>query len=123
MAVEVTVRDLDAAVEVALSGVVDPALLGRLGEAVRAVAGPDRPTILNLDGLTLVDGDGYETLVGPLTRAGGFDGEVSVVCAHLAASEVLRRWGVSDFVPIYRSVDVALERARERVVVGGNSAD
>jgi anti-anti-sigma factor len=117
VAVEVTVRDLDGAIEVTLSGVVDAALLGRLGEAVRAVAGPDKPTILNLEGLSLLDGDGFDALVGPLSWTGGFDGEVSVVCAHPRAADELRRWGVNPSVPIYCSVDVAVARSRDRALV------
>ena len=116
MSVEVKVRDLGSAIEVALAGVVDRPLLDRLGEALKAVSGSDKPTIVNLDNLTLLDREGLDPPADRLSS--GFDGEVALVCRRTTSVEQLRRWGVDRMVPIHRSLDAALERAAlERAAV------
>ena len=53
MGIEVGLRDRSEALEVVLHRVADSAVLSELGGAVRAVVGPERTMVLDLNGLTL----------------------------------------------------------------------
>jgi anti-anti-sigma regulatory factor len=123
VAVEVSVRELNEAVEVSLSGVLDDDLMSRLGDSLKAaVASPGRATILNLDDVTLVSRAGVEALVAPLCGNDG-NGSVSVVCRRGSAAQLLRRWGLAQMVSIHHSLDDALAEVRRSTLARGDCAE
>jgi hypothetical protein len=110
MTIEVRLREWSEATEVMLSGVAEPGVLALMGEALGGVGRRDKPIILNLDELTLLDRGAFDALVHPLTPAGGFSAELAVVCGRPTGAELLRRWGLDREVRIYRTIDAALAR-------------
>jgi len=112
MGIEVSLRDRSEALEVILHGVADDALLSELGGAVRAVVGPERTTVLNLDGLTLVNPEALRALVEALVGDDQAKGSrVCLVCKRLTARGLLRRWKVTPDLAIYATLDSALAEA------------
>lgn len=73
--------------------------------ALRSVAEAS-PLVIDLDDLTIWRRAPFDALLEWI-RARGEDG-VAIVCRRPTARQLLRRWGVDQWVPLYESVDAAL---------------
>jgi hypothetical protein len=80
--IEVRLRESGDATEVILAGVADGCTLAQLAAAVREVATEDRPMILNLDDLTVLDREPFTAPMRPSIPPGGFSAELAVVCGE-----------------------------------------
>jgi hypothetical protein len=97
---EVTISERGETTEVVISGALNDQLLALIADAIRAVAQPNRPTVLNLDNATLADRNGIELLID----TAGWPGPLGVVCARPATIDLLRRWGVTRTVAVFPDV-------------------
>lgn len=106
MSLTVTNEVYDGVSVVRLGGAVDESVVERALTALRAAADAS-PLVIDLDDLTIWRKAPFDTLL-EWVRARGAD-SVAIVCRRPTARELLRRWGVEQWVPLFDSVDSVIE--------------
>lgn len=92
---------------IALDGGLDSDFADDLAPAVASAVRNAPAVVIDLDQVTLLDGEGLQRICE--TVDGASQGEQCLVASRLSGRLVLERWGVADRYPVFTSVADALQ--------------
>ena len=107
MDLTIQVSDASGAAVVSLAGQLGPDTAPALGKALDHLCGRARPVMVDLEGLSRIDGLGLSVLVQAFRRLREHDCALIVVAPPPGVRKVLNESGVEDFMPICRTLEEA----------------
>lgn len=102
-----TTRRPDGVTILSLEGPAGAALFSKLQTMVRACS--PQPVVLDITSLTIAGGDGFRQLTAFLHWSSETLGRVCLVCRRLSARRLLHRSGAAEAVPVFMTVEEAVE--------------
>jgi len=103
----IQVTDASGAAVVSVTGELGPETAPAFGKALDHLCGKARPVMVDLEGLTGIDGLGLSVLVQAFRRLRRHDCALIVVAPPPGVRKVMSASGVEDFMPICRTLDEA----------------
>jgi anti-sigma B factor antagonist len=110
--VDLTTRDCDGLVVVALRGELDLADAARVAAALAVVVAREPEIIVDLAGLEFIDSSGLAALARGRKLALLADGDLLLAAPQPRVRRVLTITRLIDVLPVYASVDEAARRTR-----------
>ena len=108
MSLRVSTQEIGGRLVLAFDGVLDVSSLPRLSDAFTRHLRPASTTVLDLDGITVLDDTAAGILLGAAARQRESGGTMVIVCTNPAIVDRLGRTGVGAAVSIASSVhDIA----------------
>jgi stage II sporulation protein AA (anti-sigma F factor antagonist) len=103
----IQVSDASGAAVVSVAGELGPDTAPAFGKALDHLCGKARPVMVDLEGLTRIDGLGLSVLVQAFRRLRDHECALIVVAPTPSVRKVMNASGVEDFMPICRTIDEA----------------
>jgi stage II sporulation protein AA (anti-sigma F factor antagonist) len=103
----IQVSDASGAAVVSVAGELGPKTAPAFGRALDHLCGKARPVMVDLEGLTAIDGLGLSVLVQAFRRLRQHECALVVVAPPPGVRKVMSASGVEDFMPICRTLDEA----------------
>jgi stage II sporulation protein AA (anti-sigma F factor antagonist) len=103
----IQVSDASGAAVVSVAGELGPETAPAFGKALDHLCGKARPVIVDLEGLSGIDGLGLSVLVQAFRRLRQYDCSLIVVAPPPGVRKVMSASGVEEFMPICRTLEEA----------------
>jgi anti-anti-sigma factor len=103
----IQVSDASGAAVVSVAGELGPDTAPAFGKALDHLCGKARPVMVDLEGLTSIDGLGLSVLVQAFRQLRQRECALIVVAPPPGVRKVMSASGVEDFMPICRTIDEA----------------
>jgi len=103
----IQVTDASGAAVVSVAGELGPDTAPAFGKALDHLCGKARPVMVDLEGLTRIDGLGLSVLVQAFRRLRKHECALIVVAPPPGVRKVMTSSGVEDFMPICRTLEEA----------------
>ncbi len=107
MGLNIQVSDASGAALVSVAGTLGPDTAPAFGNALDHLCAQARPVMVDLDGLTGIDGLGLSILVQAFRRLREHECSLIVVAPSPSVRKVMSASGVEEFMPICRTLEEA----------------
>jgi anti-anti-sigma factor len=103
----IQVSDASGAAVVSVAGELGPDTAAAFGKALDHLCGKARPVMVDLQGLTVIDGLGLSVLVQAFRRLRESECALIIVAPLPAVRKVMTESGIEDFMPVCRTLEEA----------------
>ncbi len=107
MDLNIQVSDASGSAVVSLAGELGPATAPAFSKALDHLCEKSRPVLVDLDGLTRIDGLGLSVLAQAFRRLRHVNRALIIVAPRPGIRKVIYESGMEDFLPICRTLDEA----------------